>query len=83
MAFLEKGSKVDLQYRATEMGVEDVLGMRVFELRDAIVRNRCLHLATGRTRDDIEKRIWQGQRRKKVGTGEKREGDEKSRGREK
>ncbi|GFV90532.1 transposable element Tcb2 transposase [Trichonephila clavipes] len=31
MAFLEKGSKVDLQYMATEMGFEDVLGMRVFE----------------------------------------------------
>ncbi|GFW61893.1 retrovirus-related Pol polyprotein from transposon opus [Trichonephila clavipes] len=47
------------------------------------IRNSCLHLATGRTRDDIEKRIWQRRRRKKVGTGEKREGDEKSRGREK
>ncbi|GFV94497.1 hypothetical protein TNCV_3047901 [Trichonephila clavipes] len=34
MVFLGKGSKVDLQYMATEMGVEDVLGMRVFELRD-------------------------------------------------
>ncbi|GFV31122.1 hypothetical protein TNCV_4314471 [Trichonephila clavipes] len=30
------------------------------------VRNRCLHLATGRTRDDIKKRIWQGE---EVGTG--------------
>ncbi|GFY24325.1 hypothetical protein TNCV_1013741 [Trichonephila clavipes] len=29
------------------------------------VRNRCLHLATGRTRDDIKRRIWQGQRRKR------------------
>ncbi|GFW71089.1 retrovirus-related Pol polyprotein from transposon 412 [Trichonephila clavipes] len=28
------------------------------------VRNYCLHLATGRTRDDIEKRIWQRRRRK-------------------
>ncbi|GFU56254.1 hypothetical protein TNCV_713081 [Trichonephila clavipes] len=28
-----------------------------------IVRNRCLHLATGRTRDDIKKRIWQRRRR--------------------
>ncbi|GFX28416.1 hypothetical protein TNCV_1152251 [Trichonephila clavipes] len=51
-------------------------------LTDKFVRNRCLHLATGRTRDDIEKRIWQ-RREKKVGTGKKREGDEKSRGREK
>ncbi|GFX96844.1 hypothetical protein TNCV_1648791 [Trichonephila clavipes] len=40
MAFLEKGSKVDLQYMATEMGVEDVLGMRVFELRDAILNSK-------------------------------------------
>ncbi|GFW16196.1 hypothetical protein TNCV_4263611 [Trichonephila clavipes] len=40
MAFLEKGSKVDLQYMATEMGVEDVLGMRVFELRDAILKSK-------------------------------------------
>ncbi|GFT23609.1 uncharacterized protein TNCV_3510961 [Trichonephila clavipes] len=28
------------------------------------VRNRCLHLATGRTRDAIEGRIWQRQRRR-------------------
>ncbi|GFU86963.1 hypothetical protein TNCV_2825471 [Trichonephila clavipes] len=28
------------------------------------VRSSCLHLATGRTRDDIEKRIWQRRRRK-------------------
>ncbi|GFW32796.1 CCHC-type domain-containing protein [Trichonephila clavipes] len=36
------------------------------------VRNRCLHLATGRTRDDIKKRIWQRRRRgEKVGTGER------------
>ncbi|GFT13468.1 uncharacterized protein TNCV_2515171 [Trichonephila clavipes] len=39
MAFLGKGSKVDLQYMATEMGVEDVLGMRVFELRDVILNS--------------------------------------------
>ncbi|GFX58089.1 hypothetical protein TNCV_4048471 [Trichonephila clavipes] len=46
------------------------------------VRNSCLHLATGRTRDDREKDLATTER-KKVGTGEKREGDEKSRGREK
>ncbi|GFS51591.1 hypothetical protein TNCV_550011 [Trichonephila clavipes] len=40
MAFLGKGSKVDLQYMATEMGVEDVLGMRVFELRVAILNSK-------------------------------------------
>ncbi|GFT78380.1 hypothetical protein TNCV_655881 [Trichonephila clavipes] len=39
MTFLGKGSKVDLQYMDTEMGVEDVLGMRVFELRDAILNS--------------------------------------------
>ncbi|GFU87464.1 hypothetical protein TNCV_2445981 [Trichonephila clavipes] len=39
MAFLEKRTKVDLQYMAMEMGVEDVLGMRVFELRDAILNS--------------------------------------------
>ncbi|GFT94531.1 hypothetical protein TNCV_248421 [Trichonephila clavipes] len=39
MAFLEKGSKVDLQYMAAEMGLEDVLGMTVFELRDAILNS--------------------------------------------
>ncbi|GFU94678.1 retrovirus-related Pol polyprotein from transposon opus, partial [Trichonephila clavipes] len=37
------------------------------------VRNSCLHLATGRTRDDIEKRIWQTTRRKGL-EREKREG---------
>ncbi|GFU24719.1 retrovirus-related Pol polyprotein from transposon opus [Trichonephila clavipes] len=46
------------------------------------VRNSCLHLATGRTRDDREKDLATTEA-KKVGTGEKREGDEKSRGREK
>ncbi|GFX45183.1 retrovirus-related Pol polyprotein from transposon opus [Trichonephila clavipes] len=45
------------------------------------VRNRCLHLATGRTRDDIEKRIWQ--RRGKKARNERGEGGEESRGREK
>ncbi|GFY12255.1 hypothetical protein TNCV_283581 [Trichonephila clavipes] len=39
MTFLGKGSKVGVQYMATEMGVEDVLGMRVFELRDAILNS--------------------------------------------
>ncbi|GFT13649.1 CCHC-type domain-containing protein [Trichonephila clavipes] len=39
------------------------------------VRNSCLHLATGRTRDDIEKRIWQRRREKKVGTEEKGGGE--------
>ncbi|GFX12618.1 retrovirus-related Pol polyprotein from transposon opus [Trichonephila clavipes] len=46
------------------------------------VRNRCLHLATGRRRDDIKRRIWQGQR-EKVGAGEKRAVAQKNRGREK
>ncbi|GFW39905.1 hypothetical protein TNCV_5115881 [Trichonephila clavipes] len=40
MAFLGKGSKVGLQYMATEIWVEDVLGMRVFELRDAILNSK-------------------------------------------
>ncbi|GFY13437.1 hypothetical protein TNCV_1803081 [Trichonephila clavipes] len=40
MGFLEKGSKVDLQYMATEMGVEDVLGKRVFEFTDAIFNSK-------------------------------------------
>ncbi|GFW45805.1 retrovirus-related Pol polyprotein from transposon 297 [Trichonephila clavipes] len=40
MAFLGKGSKVDLQYMATEMGVEDVLGLKVMELRRAIVNSK-------------------------------------------
>ncbi|GFY26476.1 hypothetical protein TNCV_2878081 [Trichonephila clavipes] len=39
MSFLGKGSKVDLQYMDMEMGVEDVLGIRVFELRDAILNS--------------------------------------------
>ncbi|GFX76209.1 hypothetical protein TNCV_1233471 [Trichonephila clavipes] len=39
MTFLGKGSKVDMQYMATEMGIEDVLGMRAFELRDASLNN--------------------------------------------
>ncbi|GFW16524.1 hypothetical protein TNCV_2351481 [Trichonephila clavipes] len=41
-----------------------------------IVRNRCLHLATGRTRDDIKRRIWQRQRRKgRNGRGERWRGN--------
>ncbi|GFS55148.1 hypothetical protein TNCV_4799031 [Trichonephila clavipes] len=47
------------------------------------VRNSCLHLATGRTRDDMEKRIWQRRRRKKGRNegegGEKKPGVVKSR----
>ncbi|GFT92884.1 retrovirus-related Pol polyprotein from transposon opus [Trichonephila clavipes] len=39
------------------------------------VRNRCLHLAAGRTRDDIKKRIWQGQRRKRSERGRERGGE--------
>ncbi|GFW32830.1 hypothetical protein TNCV_1773991 [Trichonephila clavipes] len=39
MEFLGEGSKVDLQYMATEMRIEDVLGLRVFELRDAILNS--------------------------------------------
>ncbi|GFV18796.1 retrovirus-related Pol polyprotein from transposon opus [Trichonephila clavipes] len=44
------------------------------------VRNYCLHLATGRTRDDIEKRILQRQRRKEKGRngGERESGGEKT-----
>ncbi|GFS96357.1 retrovirus-related Pol polyprotein from transposon opus [Trichonephila clavipes] len=46
------------------------------------VRNLCLHLATGRTRDDIEKRIWKRRRRgEKVGTGERGERWRENRGR--
>ncbi|GFW71289.1 retrovirus-related Pol polyprotein from transposon opus [Trichonephila clavipes] len=45
------------------------------------VRNRCLHLATGRTRDDREKDLATTEE-KEVETREKR-GNEKSRGREK
>ncbi|GFW04710.1 poly polymerase [Trichonephila clavipes] len=47
------------------------------------VRNRCLHLATGRTRDDIKRRIWQGQRRKGRNGGERESGGEENRGCEK
>ncbi|GFT44922.1 retrovirus-related Pol polyprotein from transposon opus [Trichonephila clavipes] len=37
------------------------------------VRNSCLHLATGRTRDEIEKRIWQ-RREKEKGRNGREEG---------
>ncbi|GFW54758.1 hypothetical protein TNCV_2653981 [Trichonephila clavipes] len=40
MAFLGKGSKVDLQVMATEMGTEDVLGLKVVELRKAILNSK-------------------------------------------
>ncbi|GFY45390.1 CCHC-type domain-containing protein [Trichonephila inaurata madagascariensis] len=40
MAFLGKGLKVDLQVMATEMGVEDVLGLKVGELRAAILNSK-------------------------------------------
>ncbi|GFV98835.1 hypothetical protein TNCV_2913521 [Trichonephila clavipes] len=40
MAFLGKGLKVDLQVMATEMGLEDVLGLKVVELREAILNSR-------------------------------------------
>ncbi|GFW43140.1 general transcription factor II-I repeat domain-containing protein 2A [Trichonephila clavipes] len=37
-----------------------------------IVRNYCLHLATGRTKHEIEKRIWQRRRREREGGTGKR-----------
>ncbi|GFQ95985.1 hypothetical protein TNCT_492241 [Trichonephila clavata] len=40
MAFLGKGIKADLQIMATEMGVEDVLSLKVFELREAILNSK-------------------------------------------
>ncbi|GFY30498.1 hypothetical protein TNCV_3522611 [Trichonephila clavipes] len=40
MAFLGKGSIVYLQVLVTEIGVEDVLGLKVFELREAILNNK-------------------------------------------
>ncbi|GFQ83378.1 CCHC-type domain-containing protein [Trichonephila clavata] len=40
MAFLGKGLKADLQIMATEMGVEDVLSLKVFELREAILNSK-------------------------------------------
>ncbi|GFS97185.1 DUF5641 domain-containing protein [Trichonephila clavipes] len=40
MAFLGKELKVDLQVMATEMGVEDVLGLKVVELREAILNSK-------------------------------------------
>ncbi|GFU93796.1 hypothetical protein TNCV_1660201 [Trichonephila clavipes] len=53
-----------------------------YQIINLIVRNRCLLLATGRTRDDIKRRIWQGQREKGRNGGEERGGEEKP-GREK
>ncbi|GFX76856.1 hypothetical protein TNCV_3278911 [Trichonephila clavipes] len=47
------------------------------------VRSLGLHLATGRTRDDIEKRIWQRQRREKGRNGGEERGGEEKLGREK
>ncbi|GFQ90182.1 retrovirus-related Pol polyprotein from transposon opus [Trichonephila clavata] len=40
MAFLGKGLKADLQIMATEMGVEYVLSLKVFELREAILNSK-------------------------------------------
>ncbi|GFV69242.1 hypothetical protein TNCV_3861651 [Trichonephila clavipes] len=51
---------------------------KVLQEAHASVRNRCLHLATGRTRDDIEKRIWQRRRRK--ARNERGKGDEEKLG---
>ncbi|GFU34943.1 retrovirus-related Pol polyprotein from transposon opus [Trichonephila clavipes] len=42
------------------------------------VRNSCLHLATGRTRDDIGKRIWQRRGRKRSERERRRGGEEKA-----
>ncbi|GFQ83294.1 hypothetical protein TNCT_470611 [Trichonephila clavata] len=40
MAFLGKGLKADLQIMDMKMGVEDVLSLKVFELREAILNNK-------------------------------------------
>ncbi|GFV18251.1 hypothetical protein TNCV_1208811, partial [Trichonephila clavipes] len=47
------------------------------------VRNYRLHLATGRTRDDIEKRIWQNDGGEKASERGRERVTKKSRGREK
>ncbi|GFX31250.1 retrovirus-related Pol polyprotein from transposon opus [Trichonephila clavipes] len=47
------------------------------------VRNRCLHLATGRTRDDKRRGSGNDGEEKGRNGGEERGGEEKSRGREK
>ncbi|GFW30656.1 hypothetical protein TNCV_455931 [Trichonephila clavipes] len=55
MAFLGKGSKVDLQYIATEMGVEDVLGIEflntIIEERE---RKEKIEFAERKRKEEIE-----------------------------
>ncbi|GFU34947.1 hypothetical protein TNCV_2992371 [Trichonephila clavipes] len=47
-------------------------------MHNTSVRNSCLHLATGRTRDDIGKRIWQRRGRKRSERDRRRGGEEKA-----
>ncbi|GFY46738.1 hypothetical protein TNIN_120671 [Trichonephila inaurata madagascariensis] len=50
MAFLGKGLKVDLQVMATEMGVEDVLGLKVEERK----RKEGMELEERKRRDEMD-----------------------------
>ncbi|GFY17486.1 hypothetical protein TNCV_3518412 [Trichonephila clavipes] len=58
-----------------DKGYVSVLITAINNAKIIIVRNRCLHLATGQTRDDIEGRIWQRERGEKLGTGEESDGE--------
>ncbi|GFS83933.1 uncharacterized protein TNCV_2363631 [Trichonephila clavipes] len=67
---------------------EETLALKcsVYQTKDCGhgVRNRCLHLVTGRTRDDIKKKDLAGQREKRSEREREREGGgEENRGREK
>ncbi|GFU16237.1 mariner transposase [Trichonephila clavipes] len=75
----EKGHGAKKDESAQTISKADIHQKRTFNS----VRNRCLHLATGRTRDDIERRIWQRQRRKGGNGEEKERGCEETGGREK
>ncbi|GFX49141.1 retrovirus-related Pol polyprotein from transposon 412 [Trichonephila clavipes] len=61
-----ENSNMDLKFLRTSLFLAYKFNLNSTRklLQKPTVRNSCLHLATGRTRDDIEKRIWQRRRRK-------------------
>ncbi|GFQ86649.1 hypothetical protein TNCT_609221 [Trichonephila clavata] len=74
MAFLGKGLKADLQMMATEMGVEDVLSLKVFELREAILNSK--NFDEEFCREQLNTIIEEQKRREKMDLAERKRKEE-------
>ncbi|GFQ63795.1 retrovirus-related Pol polyprotein from transposon opus [Trichonephila clavata] len=74
MAFLGKGLKADFQIMATEMGVEDVLSLKVFELREAILNSK--NFDEEFCREQLNTNIEERKRREEMDLAERKRKEE-------